>query len=189
MSDPGRAKSDDLCRDCRGHFRDGQPMSASGIVGAASRVLTWIGGLALLIMTLWTVTDVVTRYALSKPLKGSIDLVEVTLVLVVFLALPECFLRDEQITVDVVDHMVGPRLVELLKLTGAFATMLFLLILGYTGIQPFLDALQFGDRKPDLPVPIYWLLGTIQVSIGAAIVVLVGKFLLHFGRVLRWEAA
>ena len=160
-------------------------MGMSGIVGASSRVLTWVGSLALLTMTLWTVTDVVTRYALSKPLKGSIDQVEVTLVLVVFLALPECFLRDEQVTVDVVDHMVAPRWVELLKLTGASATMVFLLILGYTGIQPFLDAMQFGDRKPDLPIPIYWLLGVIELAIAAAIVVLLGKFLLHFGRVWR----
>ncbi len=160
-----------------------------GIVKAASRLLTWVGGLALLTMTVWTVTDVLTRYLLAKPLKGSIDLVEATLVLVVFLALPECFLRDEQVTVDVADHVVGPRALELLKLAGAFATMVFLLVLGYTGIQPMLDAMQFGDRKPDLPIPIYWLLAAIEVSIAAAVVVLLGKFLLHLRRVLRHGTA
>ena len=158
------------------------------IVGWASRLLTWVGGLALMLMTLWTVTDVITRYALAKPLKGSIDLVEATLVLVVFLALPECFREDEQVTVDLVDHFASERVVAVLKLIASFATTLFLVLLCYTGIQPFLDALKFGDLKPDLPIPIYWLLGAIEVAIALSIIVLVGKFIVHMGSVLRREA-
>ena len=150
--------------------------------------MTWIGGLALVLMTLWTVTDVITRYALAKPLKGSIDLVEATLVLVVFLALPECFRQDEQVTVDVVDHFVSENAVAVLKLIASFATTLFLVLLCYTGIQPFLDALKFGDSKPDLPIPIYWLLGSIEIAMALSIIVLTGKFIVHLERVLRREA-
>lgn len=158
-------------------------------VNAASRLLTWVGGLALVLMTMWTVVDIVTRYALAKPLRGSIDLVEATLVLVVFLALPECFARDEQVTVDVMDHMAGARLVGWLKLFAAFATLVFLLLLGYTGIQPLLDAFRFGDRKPDLPIPIFALLGAIQVAIGLSVIVLVGKLSLHAQRVFKGDVA
>lgn len=160
-------------------------MTDGGLVGKASRSLTAIGGIALLVMTVWTVVDVVTRYALAKPLKGSIDLVESTLVLVVFLALPECFRRDEQVTVDVLDHVVGERTVDALKLFASLATLVFLVLLGYTGIQPFLDALSFGDRKPDLPVPIFTLLGVIEVAIAVAIVVLAAKFIAQLGRLRR----
>ena len=163
-------------------------MRAVRIVNGASRLLTWIGGLALVLMTLWTVTDVITRYALAKPLKGSIDLVEATLVLVVFLALPECFRHDEQVTVDVVDHFVSENAVAVLKLIASFATTLFLVLLCYTGIQPFLDALKFGDSKPDLPIPIYWLLGSIEIAMALSIIVLTGKFIVHLERVLRREA-
>ena len=83
------------------------------------------------------------------------------------------------------DHFAGERVVAVLKLIGAFATMLFLVLLGYTGIQPFLDALRFGDVKPDLPIPIYLLLGTIELAIALSVVVLIGKFFLHTRRVLR----
>ena len=164
-------------------------MKERSIIDLASRFLTGVGALALIVMTLWTVVDVITRYALSKPLSGSIDLVESTLVLVVFLALPACFLRDEQITVDVFDHVAPPRVVDGLKLLGAFATMLFLVLLGYTGIQPMVDAWQFGDRKPDLPVPIFVLLGVIEVAIAASVAVLVGKFIVQVRRVLSRDAA
>lgn len=163
-------------------------MKFPGFVGATSRLLSGVGGLTLVVMTLWTVADVITRYLLSKPLQGSIDLVESTLVLVVFLALPECFRRDEQVTVDLVDHFISARSVQWLKLLSTFATTLFLLLLIYAGIQPLLDAWQFGDRKPDLPVPILSLLGVIEVSIALTVVVLTGKFVQQLRRVLQRES-
>lgn len=164
-------------------------MKTGDIVGGASRLLANVSSVALLVMTLWTIVDIVTRYALAKPLSGSIDLVESTLVLVVFLALPECFRRQEQITVDVLDHVVGERAVEYLKLIAALATLLFLVLLGYTGIQPYLDALQFGDRKPELPIPIFLLVGAIEIGVAVSIAVLTGNLVLQLRRVLPRESA
>ncbi len=124
-----------------------------------------VAGFALVAMTLWTVVDVATRFALSKPLSGSIDLVESTLVLVVFLALPEVLRRGEQITVDVFDSLIAPRAVATLKLVGALATVVLLALLAWTGWQPLFDALQFGDRKPDLPIQVWWLLAAIEAAL------------------------
>lgn len=163
-------------------------MRRDTVAGGVVRVLTAVGGLALLVMTLWTVVDVATRYALAKPIKGSVDLVESMLVLVVFLALPECFRRNEQITVDVVDHVAGVRTVELLKLFAALATLVFLGLLAYTGIQPFLDALRFGDRKPDLPIPIFLLLGVIEIALIVSTIVLAGKFVGQCAAVVRRQS-
>lgn len=132
---------------------------------------------ALAAMTLWTVVDVGTRYFISKPLRGSIDFVESTLVLVVFLALPECFRRGDQITVDLFDHFAGPRTVQVLKVTGALGTIAFLAALLWTGWAPLADAWRFGDRKPDLPVPIFLLLGAIEFALAATIVVMLGRFI------------
>lgn len=164
-------------------------MKAGAVVGKAGGLLAGLGSVALLVMLSWTVVDIFTRYALSKPLRGSIDLVEATLVLVVFLALPECFSRDEQVTVDILDHVAGERTVAWLKLFAAFASLLFLGLLGYTGVQPFLDALQFGDRKPELPIPIYSLLGAIELAIAVSIVILAGKFIRQCQRVLTRSPA
>lgn len=164
-------------------------MSDRNALAGASRLLTGVGALALVVMTLWTVVDVLTRYALSKPLSGSIDLVEVTLVLVVFLALPECFRRDEQVTVDVVDHVAPAGVVTVLQLLAAFATMLFLGLLGYTGIQPMVDAWNFGDRKPDLPIPIFTLLVAIELAIAVSLIVLVAKFFQQLRRAFGRDAA
>lgn len=164
-------------------------MSTPSLLGRASRFLSGVGVLALIAMMLWTVVDVITRYALARPLTGSIDLVEVTLVLVVFFALPECFRREEQVTVDVVDHIAGSRAVAVFKLLGLLATLAFLALLGYTGIQPLADAWQFGDRKPDLPIPIYLLQGAVEAAIVVCLVVLLGQLKQHIGRVFARETA
>ena len=132
---------------------------------AICRAMLAIAVIALVVMTLWTVVDVATRYVIASPLRGTIDLVESMLVLVVFLALPECFRRQEQVTVDVIDHVASSRVVEVLKLVAGLATLAFLALLAYTGVQPFLDALRFGDRKPDLPIPIFALLGAIEIAL------------------------
>lgn len=164
-------------------------MKAGDIAGRIPGVLAGAASIALLVMLVWTIADIVTRYALARPLRGSIDLVESTLVLVVFLALPECFRREEQVTVDVLDHVVGDKAVGYLKLFAACASMLFSGLLGYTGVQPFLDALRFGDRKPELPIAIFTLLGAIELALAVSIVILIGKFVAQFRRVLAREPA
>ena len=164
------------------------PAQARGPIPATARFFSGIGSLALLVMTLWTVVDVATRYMLAKPLRGSIDLVEATLVMVVFLALPECFRRDEQITVDVLDHLVSERTIELLKLLAGTATLVFLALLCWTGIQPTLDAARFGDHKPDLPIPIAALLGIIEVALAVSVVVMAVRIAAQFRRLFAPRA-
>lgn len=139
------------------------------------RVLSAAGTLALAVMLFWTIADVGMRLAFGWPLYGTIDLVEATLVLVAFLALPECFRQDEQIKVDVFDRAVGPRGVAVMRLVGELATLAFLTLLSVTVITPLADAYRFGDAKADLPIPVFLLLLAIETAlVVSAVVVLVG---------------
>ncbi|CAN7627927.1 TRAP transporter small permease [Bosea sp. LjRoot237] len=139
------------------------------------RLLTIAGALALAVMLLWTMVDIGARIAFNKPLHGTLDLVEVTLVLVAFLALPECFRRDEQIKVDLFDTMVRPRTLALMRLAGEIATLAFLALLAVTLIQPLADAYRFGDQKPDLPVPVFLLLLAIELALVVSVFVVLGR--------------
>lgn len=134
------------------------------------RLMTWIGAVALAVMMLGTVADVVLRALANLPVRGTVDLVEAMLVLVVFLGLPESFMRQEQITVDIFDHMVTPRSLRRLRVAGALASLVFLVLLAIYVVRPMLDSLAFGDRKPDLPIPIFPLMATIETSIVVSLV-------------------
>jgi TRAP-type C4-dicarboxylate transport system permease small subunit len=142
-----------------------------------ARLLTIAGALALAVMMLWTMVDIGARLAFNKPLHGTLDLVEVTLVLVAFLALPECFRRDEQIKVDLFDSMVRPRTLAAMRLAGEIATLAFLVLLAVTLTQPLADAYRFGDQKPDLPVPIFLLLLAIELALVVSVFVVLGRII------------
>jgi TRAP-type C4-dicarboxylate transport system permease small subunit len=131
--------------------------AALGRLDGATRWLQGIGIVALFAMMMATVADVVLRGALRSPITGVYDLVESTLVLVVFLGIPQGFLRDEQITVDILDRFVPPGLLRWLKALAALATLLMLVLLAWNMVMPALEAYRFGDKKPDLPIPIFWL--------------------------------
>jgi len=72
------------------------------ILGIASAAL-----LAILMMI--TVADVVLRYALAAPLKGAFELTELMLLVLIFAGLPLVSRADEHVTMDFVDHLLGPR--------------------------------------------------------------------------------
>lgn len=149
------------------------------------RLMTWIGAAALAIMMLGTIADVVLRAVANLPLRGTVDLVEAMLVLVVFLGLPESFLRQEQITVDVFDHVVSAPVLRAFRVAAAAASLGFLVLLAVYVVRPMLDALEFGDRKPDLPIPIFPLMVVIEVSI---VVSLIAMALITVREVVRREA-
>lgn len=156
-------------------------MSARGPDGRLdiARLLTACGASALAVMLFWTMLDIGGRLAFNQPIHGTLDLVEVTLVLVAFLALPECFRRDEQIKVDVFDAMLSPRGLGILTLIGEIATLAFLGLLAVTLLQPLADAYRFGDQKPDLPVPIWTLLLAIEVALVISVLVVLGRIVMR----------
>jgi TRAP-type C4-dicarboxylate transport system permease small subunit len=142
--------------------------AAIALLGRLSRLLLLAGTVALAIMMLATTADVVLRAAANMPVRGVVDAVEIAMLLVVFLGLPDAFLRGEQVTVDVIDHLVPPRVVAGLKLVGAILSTLFLALLALNLVQPLIDAWRFGDRKADLPVPLYPLIALVLVCLATS---------------------
>jgi TRAP-type C4-dicarboxylate transport system permease small subunit len=90
------------------------------------------------------------------------------MLLVVFLGLPDAFLRGEQVTVDVIDHLVSARFLAVLKVVAAVLSTIFLALLAVNLWQPLLDAYRFGDRKADLPVPLYPLVALVLVCLATS---------------------
>lgn len=182
MADRPAMSPPDAARPRSASGRDGVP---DRVIPAVSRLLQAAGGLALLLMAGWTVTDIVCRLAFKQPLPGSIDLVEATLVLVVFFGLAEGMRRGEQITVDILDHVVPPRGLLAMKLFGDLATIAFLALLAWAVWPPLMDAYQFGDRKPDLPIPIYPLLLAIEAGLLVSLGVTVPAAVRHAAALAR----
>jgi TRAP-type C4-dicarboxylate transport system permease small subunit len=96
------------------------------------RRAAWPFGLAgaafLTFMTLYTTATVVMRQGLGIPTLGVVDVMELALVAMIFLALPGSFLRDEHVTIDVIDQLVSRRVRVALRFLGLFLTLILLVI-------------------------------------------------------------
>jgi TRAP-type C4-dicarboxylate transport system permease small subunit len=129
----------------------------------------------LLTMTLVTVADVTLRYLFNRPIRGSYDLVECALVVFVFHGISAVFLERQNIVIDVVDHVAGPRVRAALIRVSDVVQIGVLLGLAWAMASPAMQAYTYGDRKLELGLPVYvmWIfayagiLGTIACAFGA----------------------
>ena len=91
-----------------------------------SRTINIIGMVMLILMMLVVAIDVTGRYLFNKPLPGSIDIVELLMVIVVFFALAYC--GEGHLRVDIVyGHL--PKRVQLILDCITFAAGVFIVAL------------------------------------------------------------
>ena len=132
---------------------------------------------ALVIMMLVTILDVFLRYLFNSPVRGSYEIVEATLVAFVFHGLAAGFFRRANIVIDVIDHIVGPRLVNALIRLSDILAVAVLVIFAWSMIGQAMQAYEYGDRKLELGLPIYllWIValagmaGTIFCALAIAV--------------------
>ena len=115
----------------------------------------WAAAVALTAMMLVTVADVALRAAANKPIRGTLEIVELLLACTFFLALPASFLRDEHIVVDIVDGVAG-RWVPLLRRLAAMLGAVLMAVMAWQGWIAAKDTLVFNDVTSDLAWPRIW---------------------------------
>ena len=148
-----------------------------------TRLVRWLAAgsaLALLVMVLAITVDVVRANLLHQPIKGVFDLVSTLLVLVVFLGIPQTFLTQGNVTVDLVDRFLGRRAVMVFRTVAGLLTIVFLALLFWHMFQPALDAYRFGDRKPDLDLPIWMIWLAVLLGTGLALLAVIAVIVRQF---------
>ena len=150
-------------------------MRPNGALDRLTRRLAGAAAVFLCAMMMVTVADVVLRSLFAYPIFGTFDLVELLLVTLIFLGLPETFRREEHVVVDVVDHVAPGRVVALLRVLGALLAVALLALMLWHSLAPARDTNVFGDRTLDLGLPRYlhWmpiLLGTAAAILAALVV-------------------
>jgi TRAP-type C4-dicarboxylate transport system permease small subunit len=116
-----------------------------------------LAGLALVVMMCVTVVDVLLRYAFKAPIRGSYELVEVTLLIFVFHGMPTAFLQRRNIVIDLIDSFVGERVLAALIRFSDLLSCVALLLFAWAMLGPATQAYDYGDRKLELNLPIYFL--------------------------------
>lgn len=139
-------------------------------------VCGWLAGIALAAMVLITVADVLARALGNRPIRGTLEIVELLLACSFFLALPAVILRDEHIVVDVVDG-IAPRAVPLLKRFAAALAVVILALMAWQGWINARDAVEFHDVTSDLGWPRLWYWIPVLAGMAGACIAAVVMFL------------
>jgi len=112
------------------------------------------------------------RAVSNRPIRGTLEIVELLLACTFFLALPASFLRDEHIVVDIVDGW-APRWVPWLRRVAGMLAVVVMAAMAWQGWIGARDAVAFHDVTSDLALPRLWywipvLAGMIGAGVAAA---------------------
>lgn len=94
-----------------------------------SRALNWVAMVVLVAMVLTVTVDVGGHYLFKRPLTGSLDFVELMMVIVVFCGLGYCAALEGNVRVDVIHARLPKRIQAVLDVfTFAASTFIFTII-------------------------------------------------------------
>lgn len=157
----------------------------TSLASAAARFLTRVAAVFLVAMMAINVVDVGLRSGFNAPIFGIYEIVELLLAAVAFFAIPEAFLRDQHIHIELIDQVVPPRALEALRAFGALAAVGFLGLLTWYMIRPARDFVQFNEVTINLQIPVIWSASLILLGMGASLIAAAVIFVRELRTALR----
>ena len=150
--------------------------SEKGLAKWLALTLNLIAGSALLLMMIITCIDVIGRYAFNKPLVGGVELIEVLLGVMIFMALPVISWRNEQVVVDILDPFVPPHVNFLRNILFNVVTAIALVVIGQRIWDLGVRASSHGEVTEYLHLPVgaivsffglmCWFTAAVLVTLG-----------------------
>jgi TRAP-type C4-dicarboxylate transport system permease small subunit len=132
------------------------PVVVPGWLSTLCRLFAGIGGITLLAMMLVTVTSVVLRSVVGRPIPGDFELVEMGSAIAIFCFLPWCQVSGGNVLVDFFTQRSGPRANHLLEALGDLLYGLIAALLLWRLVHGGLEMRQYGEQSMVLRLPIWW---------------------------------
>jgi TRAP-type C4-dicarboxylate transport system permease small subunit len=111
-----------------------------------------IAGVLLFCMMSITFVDVVLRYIFNAPLKGSFEITELMLVVLIFSALPLVSRREEHVVMDFLDRYLPPRIYLALRALEHIVSAAVMAGLGWLLWQRASKLAAYGDTTAVLRI-------------------------------------
>lgn len=120
------------------------------------KLCVWMGaaaGVALTFLAIFTIVDVVLRYLFNAPIAGSIDVIQLSLVVMTFCALPYAGRTDGHIVVDLVPDFSKPWLTGWRDAAGKTLTAVIFGLLAWQGWLRADESMLLGEASNMLEIP------------------------------------
>ncbi len=133
---------------------DGGDPQPQGPFGRVLRWLALIAGALILLLTLYTVLDVVLRYVFNAPFRGSLEFTQFSMAAIVFLGLAYCGWTGGHVAVDIMQRpLEKPGLRWVPQLLSLVSAVLFAAIAWYSFGEAMATTHRFSNmlRWPHYP--------------------------------------
>jgi TRAP-type C4-dicarboxylate transport system permease small subunit len=138
---------------------------------ATSRFGIYVGVVALNAMMLLVVADVILRKYFTAPIRGSLEITEILMGLVVFLGLAFCAVKDEHVVIDIITERLSKRAKSI---TMAIIHFLSAGVAGMMAWRLFVQALGLQQGSQVSMMLGLWLFPFVLIAfIGCALLTLV----------------
>ncbi|MCJ8520901.1 TRAP-type C4-dicarboxylate transport system permease small subunit [Pseudorhizobium tarimense] len=139
--------------------------------GRAPRLLSVLAGVSLLFMMAVITVSVLARYLFNSPITGVDEIIQLTAVCVVMLALPYATLQGAHVRVDIFDQLLGRwgRLIG--DVLARVLSGIVLAILADRAWSKMLDAYEYEDTTNMLGLPIWPFYGILAAGIALCLMV------------------
>ncbi len=144
--------------------------------GKVIHLLPALGACAICVMGGITIIDIALRGIFNRPIQGSYEIVQLSLVTAIYAGLGETFRRSTNIVVDLIDF-VAPRFSRRVLLPLADLLSFVVVAVFFVGaIRQGMAVAGYGDTTMDLKIAIYWYWIPVIVGFGWALACLVLGF-------------
>jgi TRAP-type C4-dicarboxylate transport system permease small subunit len=129
-----------------------------------------IGAAALALILALTVTDVLLRWLIDMPVRGSFEMIEYLMVLVAFLFLADTEAKRGHVGIELVIRRLPRRIQTSVNMVTTAMALLFISLVARQGLFEAINSWRIGQHSPDLQIPA--LPFRLFVAIGAGLLFL-----------------
>lgn len=126
----------------------------------ASQAMALVGFFGLLILALMTTFDVLSRWLFNTPIHGVNDVSAIVMAMVIAACLPANLAARQNITVEFLGNLLGPRAKAALDGFGGVVTLIFVAVMAWRFVPYSIEATESGQTTWVLKLPVapgWWI--------------------------------
>ena len=127
----------------------------SGLARRLDEAIGALSGTILFVMMALTAVDVVGRYAFNRPFRGSLELTEILMTVMIFAGLPVVTSKGGHVTVDIADALIPSAVKRWLGFIVNLACAVALAALAWRLAVKALQLGSYGDTTAALLLPLW----------------------------------
>lgn len=145
-----------------------------------SQAMALVGFFGLLVLALMTTFDVLSRWLFNEPIHGVNDVSAIVMAMVIAACLPANLAARQNITVEFLGNLLGPRAKAALDGFGGIVTLAFVAVMAWRFVPYTIEATESGQTTWVLKIPVApgWWIATalLLLSVPVQITVVVFDF-------------